>query len=468
MKYTYNSAKMYLQAKSLMENINKESVDKVHNEFRLIKKSNDGNAYAIVKENSKYALKKAKISEGLTYDDFQYVTGAIKRHKSLFESFNTAVKGLTSILKNTDTLIYEGTLYKTDVKINATKQINENEASVEGVEVIEDDDDIVSEMMTDDNEIDSILNDESTNKLLESLDNAIAEGEKFTMKIPNENNEEDFGGDELPIGDDSSDEDIPMDDDFGDEDIPMDDAVSDDSDSDNNDGENSDEKEIQRLAGSLATAIRDYNKNNGVDSEVTKYAVNSVLSAIDVSDMSEEDIDDMRDKLEEVPEEDGDDFGGEDVSDLPSDNEDEFDLQSDNEDEQIDEDLTNASWDEKSAHVVNSIDRMKRDDFNKTPRPFTGDATKFPSRDEVKARYKNTDPSRPLGDGNLSENFNKNIEEYLVKQINPRIFAKEDNKDMVNNAPTVAPTETKPTVKPDRKQKPFQKPSVKPQPKFRA
>ena len=77
-------------------------------------------------------------------------------------------------------------------------------------------------------------------------------------------------------------------------------------------------KTIQKLTGRLSQKIRTFDKEKGLDSQDIKYVVNSILSAIDLSKLDDEDRDDILDKLEEYDEydmgEEGDlDLSGEDL-----------------------------------------------------------------------------------------------------------------------------------------------------------
>ena len=58
-------------------------------------------------------------------------------------------------------------------------------------------------------------------------------------------------------------------------------------------------KTIQKLTGRLSQKIRAFNKEKGLDSQDIKYVVNSILSAIDLTKLDDEDRDDILDKLEQ-------------------------------------------------------------------------------------------------------------------------------------------------------------------------
>ena len=58
-------------------------------------------------------------------------------------------------------------------------------------------------------------------------------------------------------------------------------------------------KTIQKLTGRLSQKIRMFDKEKGLDSQDIKYVVNSILSAIDLTKLDDEDRDDILDKLEQ-------------------------------------------------------------------------------------------------------------------------------------------------------------------------
>jgi hypothetical protein len=91
---------------------------------------------------------------------------------------------------------------------------------------------------------------------------------------------------EPPMPDES--DDIPM------PDEPMDDEGDDDG------GEEITFKSVQKTTGKLAQKIRTFlgNEENEMSSEDTKYVINSILSALDLSTLDEEDMDEIMSKFE--------------------------------------------------------------------------------------------------------------------------------------------------------------------------
>ena len=111
------------------------------------------------------------------------------------------------------------------------------------------------------------------------------------------------GGEELPMGDDLGME-------TGDEDMGM----------DSEEGQDMEErvtfKSIQKLTGKLTQKIRTLDNEEGMTSEDIKYVINMVISSLDLNSLSEEDRDDIMDKLEGQEEDlGGDDMDGEDLTD---------------------------------------------------------------------------------------------------------------------------------------------------------
>jgi hypothetical protein len=58
-------------------------------------------------------------------------------------------------------------------------------------------------------------------------------------------------------------------------------------------------KAIQKLTGRLSQKVREYEKEKGMDSQDKKYVLNSLISAINVKSLDDEDRDDIFDKLEQ-------------------------------------------------------------------------------------------------------------------------------------------------------------------------
>jgi hypothetical protein len=75
-------------------------------------------------------------------------------------------------------------------------------------------------------------------------------------------------------------------------------------------------KTIQKLTGKLTQKIRTLDNEEGMTSEDIKYVINMVISSLDLNSLSEEDKEDIMDKLEGQEEDlGGDDMDGEDLTD---------------------------------------------------------------------------------------------------------------------------------------------------------
>ena len=122
-----------------------------------------------------------------------------------------------------------------------------------------------------------------------------------------------MGGEEMGM------DDMPMDD-MGGEDMGVED-IDVDVDVDSEEGGNNEQvtfKTIQKLTGKLTQKIRTLDTEEGMTSEDIKYVINMVLSALDLTSLSEEDMEDIMSKFEEDETEDygqEDDMDGEDMTD---------------------------------------------------------------------------------------------------------------------------------------------------------
>ena len=113
-------------------------------------------------------------------------------------------------------------------------------------------------------------------------------GDEMGSEVPPPSDEMEPPADEM--GDEMGDEmDLPAD-----EDIPEDDG----------DKKGPSLKVIQKLTGKLAQKIRSYNTKDEMDSNDVKYIVNSILSAIDVDVLDDDDLEEIIDRLEGNYEED--------------------------------------------------------------------------------------------------------------------------------------------------------------------
>jgi len=101
-------------------------------------------------------------------------------------------------------------------------------------------------------------------------------------------------------------------------------------------------KEIQKLTGKLGQKLRTIDQQDGLTSEDIKYVLNSIISAVDLDKLSEEDKEDILENFEE----DEIDYGVDDEADLDVDAGEELDLDMD-----LDMDMDMEEPMEESAEV---------------------------------------------------------------------------------------------------------------------
>ena len=155
----------------------------------------------------------------------------------------------------------------------------------------------------------------------------------------------------------------PMDD-MGSDDTSIDDINIDDMDADTDTDVNVDIedeggsneqvtfKTIQKLTGKLTQKIRTLDSEEGMTSENIKYVINMVLSSFDLSELTEEDREDILSKFEDETEDlGGDDMDGEDLTD-----------DSEVEDIQSDMDIPMES-DMEEGYEYDDVDEINPDDI---------------------------------------------------------------------------------------------------------
>lgn len=141
--------------------------------------------------------------------------------------------------------------------------------------------------------------------------NIIGEQKKFVLKTPEPKVDVDIDVDEPSMEPEADldmdldmDVDMDMDSEEGDDDLDMDldlddtEEVDVDVDVDAEDEESS-FKVIQKLTGKIGQKLRTYDKNQGLSSEDIKYVLNSIISAVELERLSEEDKEDILANFEE-------------------------------------------------------------------------------------------------------------------------------------------------------------------------
>jgi len=269
--------------------------------------------------------------------------------------------------------------------------------------------------------------------------NLIGEQKKFVLKTPKPEVEVDV---EEPVSEPELDMDVDADLDLDlDTDEPeMDGDLDLDLDVDTPEGEEEevdveveDEegsfKMIQKLTGKLGQKLRTFDKNQGLSSEDIKYVLNSIISAVDLNKLSEEDKEDILDNFEEDEVEydvegevDIDIDAGEDELDL--------DLDLDMEEEPIgDEELSEE--DNMSAIVDEMFGESKVDKVLEKYFVITEDEKKITESKKVKKflfeKIKNVSVKKEIK--RLSETVEQELtSEFLVKENDDIKFLGKTNK----------------------------------------
>lgn len=207
----------------------------------------DGNYYGIVKEKLGYIVKK-----GINESEFDYIEPM--KNRKYHKSYSQAMK-------------------KINLLAGELNRIHENE---EGINLIGEQKKFV--LKTPKPEVEPEVEVPAMEPELD-LDMSVEEPS-------------DEGGEEL---------DLDLDLDMGDEE-PMDGEemdMGDEEPMDSEDEEDGSFKVIQKLTGKLGQKLRMFDKNQGLSSEDIKYVLNSIISAVELEKLSEEDKEDILDNFEE-------------------------------------------------------------------------------------------------------------------------------------------------------------------------
>lgn len=268
----------------LMGKMNTLNESKSFSELEFIKKGPNGVVYGIVRENHDYFIKTSRKSSGrFLAEDFDYVGGLKNKYDERYRSYAEALKHLNmkfdmlnesyGIEEYTNLFESDGVAFGGGTGFGFVME--EEDEEEEGPEIISDSDDDIEEQ-----------------KKVIKVDAPKAEA---PVEAPVEDEVEDevdveMGGDIADV-------------DFGDE-----------ADVEVGDEEEGDEttKKIQKYTGKIGQMLRDMDE---VDSDLEKYVINSIISAMHLDEMDEGDKEDIIAKLE-GEEEEGDEFdaeGGEEV-----------------------------------------------------------------------------------------------------------------------------------------------------------
>ena len=258
------------------------------NSYRTIaysKKSHDGNTYAIIKENSNYIIKRGK-----DLDSLDYLNGMKNSKQQTFPSYAKALKKLNLMFKPLNEQFNGG---------NPNPLIGEQ-----------------------------------TKYVLNTPEPEAEEEVDFDMEA------EEGGEEELDL-DSEEDLDLDMDLGGGEDDLDVDMDVDVDVDKKFEDPT----KTIQKLTGKLGQKLREF--EDDLDAEMIKYVINSVISAVDTTQLTSEDVEDITEKLEN---EEDIEYSEEGEFDVDISGEEELDLDSEDMDLDLDLDGEDMELEETSTH----------------------------------------------------------------------------------------------------------------------
>jgi len=282
------------------------------------------------------------------------------------------------------------------------------------------------------------------NRLTEHTENIslIGEQKKFVLKTPESSDMGDEAplppppAEEPPMGDEEGldlgmgDEeglDLGMDDEMGDEgslDLDMGDEGM-EAPEKGDDDEDSSFKSIQKLTGKLGQKLRTLDNKEGLTSEDIKYVLNSVISAVNLENLSEEDKEDILSNFEEEIDYDdmeGDmDLGGEDDMDLDMGDDDlDLGMEDETETEELGEDMLDEIFTESNVEkVLTSYFDISEEESNLTE---SKNVKKFITEKIQKVETKNR-----IKD--LSETFEQeNSSEFILNENKNAKFIGKTNK----------------------------------------
>lgn len=285
----------------LMGKMNTLNESKTYSELELIKKGPNGVVYGIIRENHDYFIKtSSKTSGQFLAEDFSYIGGLQNKYDERYKSYAEAIKHLNmkfdmlnesySIESNTNIFESDGVAFGGGVGFGFVMEEEDDEDQNEGEK------EIISDADADLEEQKKVLKVDAP-KAEEPVEDEVED--EVDVDMGGDIADVDFGEEETEEGGDE----------FGDE--GMEDEEGDDN-----------TKKIQKYTGKIGQMLRDMDE---ADSDLEKYVINSIISAMHLDEMDDEDKEDIIAKLEgEEDEEGGDDF------DMESGDEevDEFDMES--------------------------------------------------------------------------------------------------------------------------------------------
>lgn len=258
--------------------------------FEYVIQLADGNFYGIIREKSGYIVKKGLKESGLDYAEPM-------KNRKYFNSYSQAMRKINLI----------------------AGELNRLHENIEGINLIGEEKKFV--LKTPKAEVSAEVSpavsaEEPAMELPASID---------STDLPSSEPTADTGIEDLDLGLDMS---------TPDDDKEM--SMASDTEMTPNDDDELTFKSVQKLTGKLGQKVRTLDGQQGMSSEDIKYVLNSILSALDLSKLTEEDYDDVMSNFEE--DEDGIDYGVDDETELDISAGDDLDLGMDTETKEMTED----------------------------------------------------------------------------------------------------------------------------------
>ena len=278
--------------KDLMKRMNTLNESTSLSEIDFIKKGPNGVVYGIIRENHDYFIKTTdKTSNTIVAEDFNYIGGLQNKYDERYKTYAEALKQLNMKFD----MLNDSYGNETGSNLFESDAVEVKEANASGlVKIKEEEIDEPLEVGDENTEDKKIVLDEEPEDVDEQK-KVIKVDAPAPAPAPVEDEVE---VDEFAVDDSGTEE-------FGTEEEV---EVEDDGDEIT--------KKIQKLTGKVAQLMRDIDEP---DSELDKYVINSIISAVDFEEMDDEDVEDIIAKIEGEDEEagEGDEFGtGEDEVDV--------------------------------------------------------------------------------------------------------------------------------------------------------
>lgn len=245
----------------------------------------NGKTYGILRDQTKFYIKESKINNP-TIQDFDFIGGVINGSKTHYKNYSHALNYLNLMIA----------------------EMNQRNPKSKGINLLECN--AKTNPMEEEKEVD-----EKTVLKMPQAQPTQQPAPAMDTKQPNDGSGLNFGGDDsgLDLGGDNSEDEL----DLGGDDSGLEGEDSEDG----LDNEDENTKEIQKLTGKLGQKMRDLEQP---DSDLTKYVINSVLSALDLNELEPEDQKKILKKLKKQMEQNDEldaDLDTEDDDELDLDNE---------------------------------------------------------------------------------------------------------------------------------------------------